>query len=157
MVLGVVLGGCGSPAPQEVAVREALKLQQRHWNQGNLEEFLEAGYWDTGSLSFLTGDAWYEGYEALRRSFEENYPAGRGMGQLQLSQLQTRPLGQSHVLVCGRWGVEVQVGAQVQVEQGVFTLVFEKRLSKWRIVHEHSSRDSGESHLDAPDSDNVSE
>src|SRR5258708_8474078 len=93
----VVLGLKLSPDSQELqsdraAITKILDAQQNNWNQGNVDAFLE-GYWHSPDLTFSGSVGIARGWDVVLARYRENYPDPATTGQLDLSNLESRFLG----------------------------------------------------------------
>jgi len=125
------------PEPQEdakAAILAVLLAQQAAWNQADLPKFLE-GYWNSPELTFAGSDGIVRGYDGLLERYRRTYPDQKAMGTLAFSGLEVRPLGPEAALVLGRWHLSRTVGDA----GGVFSLVFRRLPTGWRIIHDHTS------------------
>lgn len=118
-------------------VRAVLDAQQRAWNEGDVERFLRAGYWDSPELTFYSGGDVVRGFETMLRRFLERYKAsGKETGSLTFADVDVLPLGDDHALARGHWFVDF---ASQPDQGGLFSLVLERKSEGWRIVHDHTS------------------
>lgn len=116
------------------AIRQVLKLQQDAWNRGDIPVFLE-GYWNSLELSFAGSDGIVRGYQGLMDRYKKSYPDRDAMGQLDFSELEIRSLGPDSAMVLGHWHLKRVKGDA----GGVFTLIFRRFPTGWRIIHDHTS------------------
>jgi uncharacterized protein (TIGR02246 family) len=117
------------------AVLRLLRAQEEAWNRGDLEGFLE-GYLDSPEITFFTGGRVLRGREALRKRYQERYLSeGKEMGRLAFDELRVDLLGPGAAIARGRWRVKTSK----EELGGLFTLLLEKSLSGWHIVHDHTS------------------
>jgi ketosteroid isomerase-like protein len=116
------------------AILAVLIAQQAAWNRGDIPAFLE-GYWDSPELTFSGSDGIVRGYAGLLESYRNRYPNRAAMGELDFSGLEIRPLAPDAALVLGRWHLARSLGDT----GGVFTLVFRRFPTGWRIIHDHTS------------------
>ncbi len=143
--LALFLGGCAAPerltAVDSAGIRQQvesiLELQQAAWNRGDLQTFLSTGYWQSNSLTFLSGGSWSTGYSSVSARYQKRYQEdGREMGHLTFRDLETLPLANRNALVRGRWHLRFTDGKQTG---GLFTLLLKRFPEGWRIVHDHTS------------------
>ena len=88
-------------------------------------------------VTFMTKQGPRPGVEPIEQSFRETYfRDGQPIQQLRFEQLTTRPLGPDGALSTGRF---VLSGGGQPDQSGWFTLVWQRSLSGWRAVHDHSS------------------
>jgi beta-aspartyl-peptidase (threonine type) len=114
-----------------------LYAQQDAWNAGDLESFVEHGYWPSEELTFFSGGTVTRGFGPLLDRYERRYrgtPAA--MGELSFSDLESLPLSHDSAVVRGRWRLEF---ADRPATGGLFTLVLRKHHGRWLIVHDHTS------------------
>jgi ketosteroid isomerase-like protein len=125
-----------SAAPDEKseAIRTVLAAQQGAWNRGDIPAFLE-GYWNSPELTFSGGDGTVRGYAGLLERYRKSYPDREAMGELDFSGLEIRILAPDAALVLGHWHLKRAAGDA----GGVFTLVFRRFPTGWRIIHDHTS------------------
>jgi beta-aspartyl-peptidase (threonine type) len=129
--------------PEERATGEilaVLRSQSAAWNRGDLEAFMDAGYWHSPELTFFSGGNVTKGYDATLAHYRKTYKAeGAQMGHLEFFQLETQPLGDGAQLARGHW--KLTYGAKPSVG-GLFSLVLKRLPQGWRIVHDHTSVDT---------------
>jgi uncharacterized protein (TIGR02246 family) len=116
------------------AIEAVLKTQQAAWNRGDIRAFL-LGYWDSPGLTFAGSDGIVRGYDGLAERYRAHYPDRQSMGELQFSGLEMRSLGPDSALVLGHW----HLGRTIGDAGGVFSLVFHRFPTGWRIIHDHTS------------------
>lgn len=123
-------------AQPEDAIRQVLVNQQSAWNRGDVAAFMH-GYDDSPSTTFI-GKTIAHGYSMILARYQKTYASRETMGQLEFSELQIRMLGADHAVVTGRYHLtRSQAGGGDAA--GVFSLVFEKKASGWKIVLDHTS------------------
>jgi ketosteroid isomerase-like protein len=123
----------GSSA-DELAIRDVLTTQRAAWNRGDIPTFLQ-GYWNSPDLTFAGSDGFVRGYDGLLQRYQRSYPNTEAMGQLDFSGLEIRSLGPDAAMVLGHWYLKRSIGDA----GGVFTLIFRRFPTGWRIVHDHTS------------------
>jgi len=119
---------------EQAAIRAILGAQQKAWNDGNVEAFLE-GYWQSEDLTFSGSQGISRGLRAVRERYQKSYPDRQTMGKLDFSGLEIRLLGPDAALVLGHWHLTREKGDV----GGVFSLVLERFPEGWRIIHDHTS------------------
>jgi uncharacterized protein (TIGR02246 family) len=143
--LAIVLGGWltvpgkGNPSerlsPRDgAAIETVLTTQQRAWNEGNADAFLD-GYWRSEELTFSGSQGVSRGWNGVRERYKKSYPDRATMGKLDFSGLEFRGLGPDAALVLGRWHLVREKGDV----GGVFSLVFQRFPEGWKIIHDHTS------------------
>lgn len=122
------------PPPME-SVRKVLDDQVAAWNLGDLEAFMH-GYWASPGLTFFSGAARTQGWQATLDRYRNKYQQeGQPMGQVSFPQLDIQPLGSDAAFVRGEW----QLVRGNETLGGLFTLVFRRFPEGWKIVHDHTS------------------
>jgi ketosteroid isomerase-like protein len=115
-------------------IKKVLEDQQRAWNRGDLDGFLD-GYIKSPDLVFTSEGHIYHGWQTMQERFKKNY-AKENMGQLSFEILDIDLLGNDAATVLGRW----QLKREKDQPGGVFTLIFRRTPQGWKIVHDHTSR-----------------
>lgn len=117
------------------AIRGVLDEQAAAWNANDLPRFMK-GYWESDQLSFFSGNAKTLGWKATLERYQKKYQGeGKEMGRLSFDELSVEILGADHALVRGRFRLELRGESPT----GIFTLVFRRTPSGWRIIHDHTS------------------
>jgi beta-aspartyl-peptidase (threonine type) len=125
---------CASCPAQMLAVVHA---QEEAWNAGDIEGFMERGYWRSEELSFYSGGTKTFGYESVLARYKSRYQGeGNEMGRLSFSELDARCVDVDAGMVRGRWQLEKSDGER---PWGLFTLVMRRLPEGWRVVHDHTS------------------
>ncbi len=119
------------------AVEVVLRTQERAWNDGDLDAFMEH-YWKSDALTFSAGGDTTRGWTATLNRYRERYPTREAMGRLTLSEFEIASLGDSAALALGKWRVERDSDPLT----GNFTLVARLIEGRWVVVHDHTSRKS---------------
>ncbi|MAF64875.1 MAG: DUF4440 domain-containing protein [Planctomycetes bacterium] len=134
----VLAAACAAPpAPEELTA--VLYAQQEAWNAGDLEAFVEHGYWRSEGLTFFSGGAVTRGFGPLLERYERRYlGGGAAMGELSFSELEPLVLSADSAVLRGRWRL---VFADGEPAGGLFTLLLRKLGGRWLIVHDHTSSD----------------
>ena len=123
-----------SAADDSHEIRAVLMEQQAAWNRGDIPAFLQ-GYWNSPELTFAGSDGIVRGYDGLLQRYRKTYPDKARMGELEFADLEIRSLGADSALVLGHWHLKRTVGDA----GGVFSLVFHRFPTGWRIIHDHTS------------------
>ncbi|HWZ98386.1 MAG TPA: SgcJ/EcaC family oxidoreductase [Candidatus Dormibacteraeota bacterium] len=123
-----------APSRDQAAIEVVLTTQQKAWNEGNVDAFLE-GYWNSEELTFSGDRGVSRGFTAVRERYKKSYPDRQTMGKLDFSGLEIRLLGPDAALVLGKWHLARDKGDI----GGVFSLVFQRFPEGWRIIHDHTS------------------
>ena len=135
----VWLGGCAATSVGPGAcgtIADILDRQAAAWNAGDIETFMQP-YERSPSLTFSSGGKVTRGWQSTFDGYRKRYPTREAMGRLTFGDLEITELGHQAALVLGRWHLdrEEPIG-------GTFTLVLTKKGDRWRIIHDHTSRDA---------------
>lgn len=134
-VLLLIAGWGGEiQAQPEKDIRNCLMAQQKAWNNGDIEGFMEY-YWKSDSLRFMTKEKVTKGWNATLKRYKQGYPDKASMGKLDFDILSVEVLGAEHALVTGKWTVL----ASNEKQSGHFNLLFRRINGEWRIVLDHTS------------------
>ena len=139
LLLGFLLAGFGSPLraeSSESAIRQVLADQQSAWNRGDIVAFM-SGYDDSPRTTFI-GKSIARGYQSILARYQKHYASHDAMGQLVFSDLEVRMLGAEHAVVTGHFHL-TRTRAGGGDAAGVFSLVFEKKIGRWKIILDHTS------------------
>lgn len=124
----------GQAAKHEIAT--VLHTQQDAWNRHDLDAFM-AGYWNSPELTFFSGANERHGWQETMDRYKATYQSpGHEMGKLEFSDLRIEILGPNAAFVRGAWHLTMSDG---KTPHGLFTLVFRKMDSGWKIIHDHTS------------------
>jgi beta-aspartyl-peptidase (threonine type) len=141
-VIGVILSMTGvllSQNPGSGDQKELLQVlsdQQKAWNQGRLDLFMET-YWKSEELSYFSGNTLVKGWQALLDRYERRYRGtGEALGQVSFSELKVEKLGPDHALIRGRWNL-IREGEDPL--GGLFSLILQRFDEGWKIIHDHTS------------------
>ena len=119
----------------EATILSVLQSQQRAWNAGDVDQFMEY-YWKSEDLTFSSGGKLTRTWQGTLDNYKDRYPSRKDMGKLAFQNLEVRPLGGEAALVLGEW----QLDREADTLAGNFTLVFRRLGGRWVIVHDHTSR-----------------
>jgi len=117
----------------ENLVRQVLVNQQKSWNNGNLEKFMQ-GYWNNDSLMFVGQNGVSYGWKTTLAHYKKGYPDSTAMGKLNFTFLHLKSLSSNYFFVIGKWHLKRSAGDL----QGHFTLLFKKINQQWRIIVDHT-------------------
>ncbi|MBV8817474.1 MAG: nuclear transport factor 2 family protein [Acidobacteriaceae bacterium] len=123
-------------ASDEQQIRKVLDDQTAAWNRGDIRVFLE-GYDHAPDLTFVSKNV-VKGYDGVLDRYLKNYPDKAAMGTLRFSDLEIRVLDASYASVIGRFHLDRAQNAGGEA-QGLFTLLFRKTSSGWKIILDHTS------------------
>ena len=116
------------------AIQAILQNQTAAWNKGDLDAFM-VGYWKSDSLVFMGKSGPTYGYKNTLANYKKNYPDTSHIGKLHFDIVSIKSLGKSYFFVIGKWFLQRSVGNV----NGVYTLVFRKTKTGWKIISDHSS------------------
>ena len=99
------------------------------------------GYAKGDELVFTSGSKIRRGWQVTLDRYKARYGEDSStMGTLGFEVLEIQSLGADGAVVLGRWklsGLSAPAG-------GVFSVVLERALDRWKIVHDHTSSDPKE-------------
>ncbi len=123
-------------SPEIQKVRDVLTKQQKSWNDGRIEDFMQ-GYWKSDSLTFIGKKGITKGWQQTLDNYKKSYPDKSTMGQLQFDILEIGQLSPSTIHVIGKWNLQREESKGNL--GGHFTLIFKKIKNQWVIVSDHTS------------------
>ena len=145
--LSISCAGClhESQAPHAISkhdivpksIQEKLDLQEDAWNAGDIKGFMDGAYWQSDSLMFIGSNGLTKGFESTLSNYLKSYPNSKAMGTLMFELLEWKTLGARHGLLIGEW--HLQRNGALEDLSGHFSLIWEKRDSRWMIIADHSS------------------
>ncbi len=115
-------------------IERVLEKQIAGWNNGSIEQFM-TGYAETDSVRFASGGTVTLGWNAMLARYKKEYPDSAAMGRLQFSEIAISFLAPNVAMVFGKWSLTRANDAP----WGLFTLIFQKSIHGWRIIHDHTS------------------
>lgn len=128
-----VLVAAAAATPQ-AQLGAAMNASAAGWNAGKLDQFMAIYAEDA---VYISKDGLVSGRKAIadryRRSFTQG---GNERGKLSFQPLGYRHISPTHELMYARWMLTRPDGSG---EQGMTTLLFERRPQGWRIITDHSS------------------
>jgi len=117
------------------AITGVLEAQVAAWNRGDLAAYME-GYAKIDGLIFTSGGNIRRGWQTAFDHYKERYAKDRtAMGTLKFEILSIDAIGADGAAVLGNW---MLMGSPSD-GNGVFSVILERRLEGWRIVHDHTS------------------
>jgi len=136
LALPAVLGLRAQPTPAGAGIRGVMEAQQAAWNRGDVEGFM-SGYDASDSTTFV-GSTITRGYRQVLENYRRRYPTNEKMGQLTFSGIEIMPLGTEYASVLGKWHLDRPRAAGGEAG-GIFTLLFRKTETGWKIILDHTS------------------
>jgi uncharacterized protein (TIGR02246 family) len=121
----------------EAAIRQLLDQQTADWNRGNVEAFMEA-YENSPTTTFVGQTVQY-GYATILDRYKKLYKTPAAMGKLTLSYLAIRVLDSEYAAATGNFHLE-RTPAGGGNADGIFSLLFKKDASGWKIILDHTNR-----------------
>jgi uncharacterized protein (TIGR02246 family) len=138
LVLLVTAAHAGPPpnsSADKAAIHAVLDTQVAAWNRGDIVTFMQ-GYKNADSTTFV-GKSVQHGYAKILERYRTTYTGKDKMGQLTFTDLEITPLDARFATVTGRFHL-ARSGAAGGDAQGVFSLVFEKTSTGWKIILDHT-------------------
>jgi len=135
MLLQLLLLFSAAVTPEQ-EIRAVLSRQAVDWNRGDVRAFMN-GYEKSDSLTFV-GKTIARGHANVLANYLKNYPSKEKMGQLQFEIEEVRLLGTDYASVIGRWKLTRETASGGDTGR-IFTLLFKKGPSGWRIILDHTT------------------
>ncbi len=120
----------------ELAVIKVLLAQEKAWNSGDIDTFVQA-YKDSPDTLFLSGTV-NRGYAGMADSYHHQYPSRAAMGNLGFSELEVHSLDERFALVIGKYHLD-RSKKEGGSADGLFSLIFENTDKGWKIVVDHTT------------------
>jgi len=117
-----------------VPISEIMNEQEKAWNEGNLEAFMEP-YWHSDSLQFIGKRGITMGWQNTLDNYKKSYPDRQAMGTLSFTNLSIDLMSDSSAYVIGKW----ELFRTADTLSGHYSLLWKKMNGKWQIVADHSS------------------
>jgi uncharacterized protein (TIGR02246 family) len=116
-------------------IRALLQQSARGWNAGDLDGFLIT-YARDSATTFLTVNGLTRGFDAIRSRYAARFEPGASRDSLAFADVDVRALTPDWALVTARYVLER--GDSVTAT-GPFTVVMQRRVEGWRMIHDHTS------------------
>jgi uncharacterized protein (TIGR02246 family) len=139
LALSLLILACGiahAATANETAIRNVLDTQVAAWNRGDIVAFMQ-GYRNSPATTFV-GKTVQHGYANILARYQKTYGSKDSMGQLSFTDLDVHQLDAHFAAVTGRYQLARSASAGGNAE-GVFSLIFEKTESGWKIILDHTS------------------
>jgi uncharacterized protein (TIGR02246 family) len=107
------------------------------WNRGDLDGFM-SDYAPESTTTYVDGRRARHGIEFIRNHYARRFSPGATRDSLRFEEIEVRSLAPNVALVTARFILER--GSAITAS-GPFTLIMERRLGGWKILHDHSSSD----------------
>ena len=126
---------------EETAIRAVMAAQVAAWNRGDIGAFMQS-YEDSPETTFVGGDI-HKGYQQILERYRQRYTSRAVMGTLRFSDLEVRLLPPSagkveYAVVTGRFHLARTARGPAQKDDGIFSLVWRKDPSGWKIILDHT-------------------
>jgi len=115
-------------------ITEMLHQDAKHWNEGNIEAFMES-YIKSDSLVFIGSKGLTYGWQQTLENYKKGYPTKDHMGTLTFDLLEFKQLNSDIFFVIGKFSLTRKVGDA----SGHFSLVLKRINGEWKIIADHSS------------------
>ena len=139
LLMLAAIGAHAAPAPDttadQAAIRSVLNAQVAAWNRGDITTFMQ-GYKDSPSTTFI-GKSVRHGYSGILERYRTTYTGKEQMGQLAFSEIEISPIDAQVATVTGRFHL-TRTAAAGGDASGIFSLVFQKTASGWKIILDHT-------------------
>ena len=133
----IFLGACieNKNAQSVKDIRELLMMQQRAWNEGNIEKFMQGYHQDSG-MQFIGAKGVRYGWLATLNAYKNHYPDKAAMGQLYFDIDTIELLDKASEIghVNGRWRL---IRAK-DTPAGHFSLITRSISGKHKIIIDHT-------------------
>ncbi|MGA7857910.1 MAG: nuclear transport factor 2 family protein [Terracidiphilus sp.] len=129
-------------APPQVAIRAVIDAQVAAWNRADIPAFMQA-YEDSADTTFI-GLTLRKGFAPIRQRYMLSYTTPEQMGTLTFSDLEVRLLpsscGQTEfAVVTGKFHLDRKAKGEAKKDDGIFSLVWRKGPTGWKIILDHTS------------------
>ena len=121
-------------ADDKSEISRVLTDQERAWNQGDIERFME-GYWNDEKLTFIGKNGISYGWDTTLNNYKKGYPNRNAMGKLHFEVFELNPIASDVYYMLGQYTL---TRADDQ-PTGFFTLVWKKINNEWLIISDHTS------------------
>ena len=123
-----------NPELAKEKVISELYAQEKSWNEGNIEAFMN-GYWNDDSLMFVSGDRISYGWQKVTDNYKRKYSSKELMGHLDFKIDKVDVLSSDAIVVIGQWDLKNEASEF----GGKFSLLWRKINGEWKIVIDHTS------------------
>ena len=110
--------------------------QAAAWNAGDIVTFMRA-YKDSPDTTFI-GKSVEHGYAPILERYKKAYATKDAMGTLDFSEITVRELDANYAVVTGKFHLTRNAAGGGDVG-GIYSLVWEKTATGWKIILDHSS------------------
>jgi ketosteroid isomerase-like protein len=120
----------------ELDVVKVLLAQERAWNRGDLEGYMQG--FKNSPETLVVARQVSKGYGEILTEYKQDFPNKASMGMLGYSQLEVHPLSDTFAVCIGHYHLE-RTKKEGGSADGLFSAVFEKTDAGWKIVVDHTS------------------
>ncbi len=128
----LLIGSVGTFAQKDKdfkKVEEILNIQAKHWNNGDIDAFMEF-YWKSDNLQFIGSNGITYGWQNTLDNYKKRYPDLKTMGKLKFEVIKTDRRSRKVITLVGKFHLSREIGDL----EGIFLLVWKKIKGKWVIV-----------------------
>ncbi|MGC2400674.1 MAG: nuclear transport factor 2 family protein [Acidobacteriaceae bacterium] len=140
LLLAFALLATGHSWPQpstQAAIQQLLHKQAEDWNRGDVNAFMTS-YENSPATTFV-GEKVEYGYATILERYKRVYATPAAMGKLTFSNLAIRILDSNYAAATGNFHLD-RTSAGGGNADGIFSLLFKKGHSGWKIILDHSNR-----------------
>ncbi len=138
LLLTLLAGGCGERPPDALAVVDTMMDRGAEaWNRGDFEAFV-GDYAPESTTTFVSGGRVQHGFEWIRQNYAPVFAPDAARDSLRFESLEGRALDDDYLLATARY---VLFRGDSVTSSGPFTLVLKRISGRWKIIHDHTSRD----------------
>jgi uncharacterized protein (TIGR02246 family) len=138
LVLALTLASSSQAQTEpKAAIQHLLDQQTADWNRGDVEAFMKS-YENSPTTTFVGQTVQY-GYATILERYKKLYATPEAMGKLTFSHLAIRILDTNYAVATGNFHLE-RTAAGGGNADGIFSLLFKRDSSGWKIILDHTSR-----------------
>jgi ketosteroid isomerase-like protein len=131
-----------APTADDTAIRAAMDAQTAAWNRADIPAFMQT-YENSPDTTFI-GATLRKGYGPILERYKANYTTKEQMGVLTFDHLDIRLLPSScgaseFAVVTGTFHLERSAKGEAKKDDGIFSLVWRKGPTGWKILLDHTS------------------
>jgi len=126
----------------DAAIRSAMDAQTAAWNRADIPAFMQT-YENSPDTTFI-GATLRKGYGPILERYKADYTTKQQMGVLTFDHLDIRLLPSScgsteFAVVTGTFHLERTAKGEAKKDDGIFSLVWRKGPTGWKILLDHTS------------------
>lgn len=132
----IIAFSCAEPNNDagRAAILKTMQMQEDAWNNADIDGFM-AGYWNSDSLMFVSGDHVSFGWQKVTDNYKAKYSSKELMGHLDFKVEKLDQLASDAYIMVGNWNLD-RVSGPIG---GKFTLLWKEIDGKWVVVIDHTS------------------